>query len=161
MTPHTFVKVFDLLDSGFKDWTFSAFGLIFVAIGLVMFVFPQVFKSRWKFFKHFYLGFAVLWTSVTFVSAYSGYRHHYSLLKENKCRMVEGPVENFIPMPYSGHAMESFTVSGVKFQYSDYVVTDGFNKTSSHGGPIHKDSYVRICYDPSNRQILRLEVGDI
>ncbi|MBX9769509.1 MAG: hypothetical protein K2X47_19690 [Bdellovibrionales bacterium] len=54
--------------------------------------------------------------------------------------------------------MESFMVSGVRFQYSDYVVTDGFNQTASHGGPISKGAYVRICYDPKGNHILRLEI---
>ena len=34
MNPDRFVKVFDIVDSGFKDWTFPAFGLIFVVIGI-------------------------------------------------------------------------------------------------------------------------------
>ncbi len=37
-------------------------------------------------------------------------------------------------------------------------MTDAFNNTSSHGGPISKDSYVRICYDPKDNAILRLEI---
>jgi hypothetical protein len=63
-------------------------------------------------------------------------------------------------MPYAGHAEESFSVSGVPFRYSDFQITDGFNNTSSHGGPIKSDSYVRICYDPSGNVILRLEIRD-
>ena len=39
-------------------------------------------------------------------------------------------------------------------------MTDGFNQTSSHGGPIKDNSYVRICYDPSGNVILRLEIRD-
>jgi len=59
-------------------------------------------------------------------------------------------------MPYTGHADESFNVAGVHFRYSDFGATDAFNNTASHGGPITKDSYVRICYDPSGNAILRL-----
>jgi hypothetical protein len=69
-------------------------------------------------------------------------------------------VENFVPMPHGGHAEESFSVSGIPFRYSDFQMTDGFNQTSSHGGPIKNDSYVRICYDPSGNVILRLEIRD-
>jgi len=36
--------VFDVLESGFKDWQFSAFGLIFLAIGMVIFLFPRIVK---------------------------------------------------------------------------------------------------------------------
>ena len=61
-------------------------------------------------------------------------------------------------MPYAGHASESFSVSGVDFRYSDFNVTDAFNNAASHGGPINANSYVRICYDPQDNAILRLEI---
>jgi hypothetical protein len=166
-----FVKVFDVLDSGFKDWTFSAIGLIFCAIGIAIFFFPKIiraidipyldFKSRWgEVFSLLFLCFAILWTVIAFSGTDFGHQRHQALVRENKCIVVEGPVENFIPMPFPGHAGESFSVSGVQFKYSDYAVTDGFNNTSSHGGPINKESYVRICYDPGGNQILRLEIRD-
>ena len=165
------VKVFDVLDSGFRNWTFSAFGLIFVAIGIVIFFFPNMIRavgipylnvqSRLRTFSRYgFIGFAILWTSIAFFATYSQYLRHKALAQENRCRVVEGPVEHFVPMPYAGHAQESFSVDGVPFRYSDFNVTDGFNNTSSHGGPISSDSYVRICYDPSGGVILRLEIRD-
>ena len=77
--------------------------------------------------------------------------------------VVEGPVENFVPMPYQGHSLESFDVAGVHFAYSDYVLTSGFNNTSSHGGPIRQGLYVRIHYVRLGRSedansIVRLEI---
>jgi hypothetical protein len=163
-----FVKVFDILDSGFRDWTFSAFGLIFVAIGIVILAFPRFLKAvgipylnlQSRFSRYFVLGFAILWTIVSFSLTYSGYLHHRSLVRENLCRVVEGPVEHFVPMPYGGHAQETFYVSGMRFSYSDFATTGGFNNTSSHGGPINASSYVRICYDPAGNVILRLEIRD-
>src|SRR5216683_4056122 len=148
-----FVKVFDILDTGFRDWTFSAFGLIFVAVGIVILVFPRFLKAvgipylnlQSRFSRYFDLGFAILWTTLFFSLTYLGYLHHRSLAQENRCRAVEGPVEHFVPMAYGGHAQETFYVSGVRFGYSDFEITDGFNNTSSHGGPINASSYVRIC----------------
>ena len=67
-------------------------------------------------------------------------------MKNNKYKEVEGYVENFDPMPYGGHKNESFTVNDVKFEYSDFTVTVGFNNTKSHGGPIDSGKYVRIRY---------------
>ncbi len=171
MSSDNFTKVFDVLDSGFKNWWFPVFGLIFVVVGLVIFFEPKVvsktgishlnFQSKWQtFFRYFFLGFAILWTSIAFYSTCSSHRRRKTLVEEGACLIVEGPVENFVPMPYAGHADESFSVSGIQFRYSDYEVADGFNNTSSHGGPISKDSFVRICYDPSDNQILRLEVRD-
>lgn len=40
-----FVKVFEVLDSRFKDWRLLAFGLIFVVVGIVIFAFPKIWGS--------------------------------------------------------------------------------------------------------------------
>jgi hypothetical protein len=171
MDENHFAKVFDVLDSGFKDWPFPAFGLIFVVIGALIFFAPRFikatgipfmdFKSRTSWlFRYFFLGFAILWTVSAFLATFTSYLRHRALARDNKCIVVEGPVENFVPMPYTGHGDESFTVAGVPFAYSDYSVTDAFNNTASHGGPIDGNSYVRICYDPKRNEILRLEIRD-
>jgi hypothetical protein len=163
-----FVKIFDVLDSGF-DWTGPEFGLMFVAIGLVIFAFPRIIRAAGipylnvqagfqKFFRYAFLGFAILWTAIVFFGTCSAYLRHKALARD--CPVVEGPVEHFIPMPYAGHASESFFVRGVPFRYSDFSITGGFNNTSSHGGPINGASYVRICYDPKGNVILRLEIRD-
>jgi hypothetical protein len=39
-------------------------------------------------------------------------------------------------------------------------VTDAFNNTASHGGPIRAGQTVRICYDPDTHAILRLAIRD-
>jgi hypothetical protein len=169
MNEDHFVKVFDVLDSGFRDWTFSAFGLIFVAIGMALVVSPKLIKlagipfldmrpKARTFFAWSWLVFSILWTALTFFGTYSEYLRHTALVRVDGCRLVQGPVEHFVPMPHEGHAEESFSVSGVPFKYSDFGVTDGFNNTSSYGGPINSGSYVRICYDPSGNVILRLEI---
>lgn len=43
--------------------------------------------------------------------------------------VVEGTVTNFHPMPYSGHQNETFSVNGVQFSYSDFVLVPCFNNT--------------------------------
>ena len=53
--------------------------------------------------------------------------------------------------------MEHFDVHGVEFNYSDYIVSAGFNNTASHGGPIRPGLPVRICY--RDGEILRLEIA--
>ena len=40
-------------------------------------------------------------------------------------KVVEGVIEDFHPMPRSGHEMESFTVNNINFKYSDFWVTFG------------------------------------
>lgn len=63
-------------------------------------------------------------------------------------KVAEGEIENFVPMAAGGHGSESFTVAGVKFEYSDFDSTYyGFNNTSSHGGPIKANGQqVRLAY---------------
>lgn len=72
---------------------------------------------------------------------------------------VEGVVEDFKPMPNSGHAMESFRLDGHSFEYSDYTITPCFNNAASNGGPIRPGLHVRIGY-LSDRCIVRLEIAD-
>ena len=61
-----FVRVFDVLDSGFKDWTFSAFGLIFVVIGIVIFIFPNAVRAVGVLAPR-----ALFWVAVLVVAASS------------------------------------------------------------------------------------------
>src|SRR5580704_13659008 len=76
-------------------------------------------------------------------------------LKAGTYASVTGKVEHFRPMPYEGHPEESFSVAGHTFTYSDYVDTQCFNNTTSHGGPIREGLFVRIAY--TDNCILRIE----
>ena len=78
-------------------------------------------------------------------------------MRSGNCQVVEGPVEEFVPMPYGGHAEESFTIKGVRFKYSDFDDSKpGFNRSESHGGPIHKNMWLRVHYHDGS--ILQIEV---
>jgi len=170
MNPDHFVKIFDIVESGFREWSFSAFGLLFVAAGIVGVLNPSLMPTRNQFLdsrpilrKYFYyviLAFSVVWTVSAFVSTYSNHVRLKSIAMENRCRVVEGPVERLEPMPRSGHGAETFSVKDVPFRLSDSNVNGGFNTTSLAGGPIKADSYVRICYAPDNNIILRLEIAE-
>ena len=111
-------------------------------------------KRVW--FPRLFVGFAIFWTSVAFITTFGSYVSGRSTLLSGRANYVEGVVQDFIPMPHQGHAMESFTVNGVHFHYSDYVVTSGFNETASHGGPIRQGMNVRIWY--SGNDILKLQI---
>jgi hypothetical protein len=95
------------------------------------------------------------------LSPFGGVRDMFGRAKEAYVRgqysVVEGTVADFHPMPYSGHQMETFSVNGVQFSYSDYVIVPCFNNTASRGGPIRQGLRVRIAY--SGDCILRLEVA--
>lgn len=155
--------VFDVAEVGYKAWQFPAFGLIFIVIGGVL-VASRKKTVRWKTrtressaFAFCSFGFAVLWTLIAFFSTYSEYSSLSKARATNNVQVAEGLVTSFKPMPSTGHSMEHFCVSGVCFEYSDYVVTGGFNNTSSHGGPIREGLPVRVTY--VGHSIVKLEVA--
>lgn len=157
-----YTTVFDVTQSGFRQWWFPASGLIFIAIGLALpaliraGIFQNVPPLMAKWFPRVFLGFAIFWTLTSFVGTFGGYWSAVQTLRSNRAEVVEGIVTEFKPMPHTGHAMESFVVQGVRFEYSDYVVTAGFNNTTSHGGPIREGLPVKIWH--SGGRILRLDV---
>jgi hypothetical protein len=159
-----YVTAFSVSDHPFRNWWFPAFGLIFVSIGFVLVRWPDllVSVSRYKFqrsslFRWSFFLFGSAWTvGVATTTAVGSYRA-VEALRSGKYQTVEGRVSNFVPMPYQGHADESFEVNGVRFSYSDYVITSGFNQSSSHGGPIKEGLPVRIAY--RNGEILKLEIA--
>jgi hypothetical protein len=154
-----YTVVFDVTQSGFRNLWFPAFGLIFVAVGSGLVVFRRHLSARTpRFFPFAFLGFAIFWTIATFAGTAGGYSSLASALREGRCEVVTGEVTQFHPMPATGHDTERFVVSGRHFKYSDYIVSPGFNNTSSHGGPIREGLSVRIHH--VGNDIARLEVAN-
>jgi hypothetical protein len=158
--------VFDAGQSGYRNWPFGAGGLIFVCIGAFLVkhrrnlptMFPGGMRSKAaSAFAYVFLIFSVLWTTVAFTATARDYSAVSNALQNGNAQLVEGRVENFTPMPYVGHAQEYFSVCSVPFSYSDYIMTAGFNHTSSHGGPIRPGLWVRISY--VGNTIARLEIA--
>jgi hypothetical protein len=79
-------------------------------------------------------------------------------LHEGRCKVIEGKVENFVPMPEGGHREGEFSVGDQRFHYSDFRECAGFHNSASYGGPIRLGIYVRIHYIGDN--IAKLEVRD-
>jgi hypothetical protein len=99
----------------------------------------------------------VLLTLVSFGSSYAEYRRLSTALASGKVEVVEGRVEDFDPMPPGGHKMERFCVRDRCFEYSDFELTNGFNNTASHGGPVRPGLLVRVTHYYGT--IVRLEVA--
>lgn len=75
------------------------------------------------------------------------YRATVGAYRRGEYRTVEGYVEDFHPMPETGHDRESFTVGGVEFAYSDYQSQFGYHNARSLGGVITGDGqHLRIGY---------------
>jgi hypothetical protein len=157
--------VFDVSTAGYKAWNFALVGLVFSLAGLGVVALRDKLGGWWtahptasKVFAFSFLGFALLWTTVSFVTTYSDYHTLLSAERTNRLHIVEGVVSNFNPMPATGHTMERFCVGSDCFTYSDFVVTAGFNNTTSHGGPIRNGLAVRVSH--LGNQIAKLEVAD-
>ena len=161
--------VFEITLRGLGITTSAFIGLVLIAFGLLIYIYPNILymfpyqqSNRWsekriRTFLVFWLAFAVLWTATTFFVTYSKQKVFREAYANGEYEVTEGIVSNFDPMPRSGHKMESFTVSGTKFEYSDFVVTPGFNNATSRGGPIHDGLPVRISH--VGNVILKLEVS--
>ena len=157
-----FELVFDVSQAGYRYWWFPAVGLIPLAIGAGILLYRRQNPSaplslRDRVLPYLFTGFAALWVSITFVGTYSEYRALRQAIRTGNFEIVEGKVVDFVPMPRSGHTMERFTVNGHRYEYSDNVVTAGFNNSQSHGGPIREGITVRIT-DVGGR-IARLEIA--
>jgi hypothetical protein len=154
-----YTTVFDVVQSGYRQWSFAAFGLIFVAVGLALPTFirigifqkPPAWMQTW--FPRAFLGFAILWTLGAFLGTFVDYRRAVDALQKGEAKVVEGPVAHYWQVPQKS---ESFDVQGVKFWYSDGVITAGFNHTASQGGPIRDGLPVKIWH--WHGEILRLQI---
>lgn len=61
--------------------------------------------------------------------------------------IVEGYVQNFIPMPPEGHSNEMFDIGDVHFEYSDNLIVLGYHKTKTNGGVIRGNGqYLKVGY---------------
>jgi len=109
------------------------------------------------------LGWGLVWNGITIPCSWhmqSAHVEAQNLLRSGQCQEVAGPIEQFAPMPYGGHAQESFFVKGVHFDYSDSNNSKpGYNKSESHGGVLHKGISVRLKYHKDS--ILQIEVPKV
>ena len=111
-----------------------------------------------------------LMTYVSFIFIYCGidswiaWNREYDAYVNGECKIVEGVVEDFHPLPSGGHDSESFTVSGVKFAYAS---TPGsysrleYDKCMIHGGCITGNGMkVKIWYlgDGDTTHIMRIDI---
>ena len=135
--------VFDVEQAGYRNWWAPAFGLLVLAIGLGILT-TQVRNptadgrpgKRW--FAYLFTGLGVAWIVVAFVGTYHDYLQLSDALRSGNFEVVEGKVDDFVPLPANGRGRERFNVHGHHYEYSDNNVVAGFNNTQSHGGPIRQ-----------------------
>ncbi len=153
--------VFDIATAGYKCWTFPAFGLVALAMCLLIdakkrAVLAEVGRPapRTRAFPRVIVCAIVLWTTMAFLSTWTDYRALRDAATTGRTRVAEGIVTGFAADPKS----ERFCVSGACFTYSDAAVTAGFNMMRSHGGPMREGLSVRVT--SLGGEIAKLEVAD-
>jgi hypothetical protein len=99
----------------------------------------------------------VITVSLARFTEHNELEHMRELLRSGAISKVEGPIENMTLMPYHGHALESITVQGRTFEYSEFHLAPGFRGTVARSGSILRNGlFVRISY--FRNYILRIEI---
>src|SRR5688572_20959232 len=129
--------VFVVTDKGFDMTDLMPVLFIIVGLGISWFniKYNKSTSPKKKFtivFGFVFSGFALIMLLLTVPSSIANQQRTKKLFENKEYKVVEGEIENFHPMPYGGHAVESFTVNGVYFEYSDFILMYGFNNTASH-----------------------------
>jgi hypothetical protein len=154
-----FETAFDITTASYA-WHYPAIGLPFLVIATVWSLYDWYHpKSLKRWMPRLCACFCAFWSILVFCTTFPEWLAGRRALRDHTAAVVEGPVEDFVPMPFEGHADESFTVRGVRFFYSDYNMSSTFNNTSSHGGPVRAARYVRVHY--VGNAILKLELARV
>ncbi len=153
-----FTTVFDLAETGFKDWPVVLLLLGLAIVAAIVFFKPTIlarFGITAPVPRGGWLGYvALLLVLFAAVLVWDHADHSNTLAKG--CKIGEGPVTDFVMTDRK----EGFSVAGVRFSYSKYEITDAYNGAAGKQHRLRANAYVRVCYDPADNAILRLEVRD-
>jgi hypothetical protein len=161
-----FSLMYDAAKQGYPAWHLNGVGLTLLCVGLLLVLAPDLMQrllprglqgTARRIFSWFFLCSALFGACITFRSTTQPYDAAAAASRDQGYRVIEGSVSDFVAMPYTCHALESFVVGGKKFTYSDYILTGCFNNAASHGGPIRSGIFVRISH--TGNCIVRLEVA--
>jgi hypothetical protein len=160
------ITVYDFGNESLRiGWMFIPISIVIIGYGMSIMIFLNPSHRRRNIFIMVFgisFGtFGLVTGAVTIPHNISTYYETKIIYENKKYKVIEGIVENFHPMPYSGHTNESFTLNGIRFSYSDFDESYyGFNNTESHGGPINQNKKVRLSYFESGTKniILKIEV---
>ena len=105
--------------------------------------------------------FAICLFILLTVSHVIDYQEKREILDNNQTVVIEGIVEEYHPMPLSGHDSEHFKINGIYFEYTNFEVVNGYNTPACYGGVIKENGqHLKIKYiedDVGNNIILYIE----
>ncbi|HEY9128046.1 MAG TPA: hypothetical protein VIM62_13015 [Acidobacteriaceae bacterium] len=141
----------------------AVFGLTFLIFGIRLYLgkTSRMYKPLRLFVATCLSGLSVLFLCVITPRIFLENYAAFHACESGNCKLAEGLVADFDPMPYEGHKDECFSVQTNRFCYSDYMASPGFRNTASHGGPIHEGLPVRVAFIPTRQGnlILKLEIA--
>ena len=151
--------VYDITRDGYSGWVGIGLGLAFMLCAAVCCVARRYFRpANLRFMPCLFIPLSCCWIILWILHTVPGHLSLRSALQRGHCAVVEGVITNFQPMPSTGHGAESFTVNGVHFSYSDFIITPGFHRTNYRKGPVSDGLHVRIHY--RGQDIARLEIAE-
>ena len=120
------------------------FGFNIILLAFVATIFVKCWDKKYKdtpyevikVLSAFAFCFLLVFNGLSIASSIDRYKNIGKQYGMGNYEIVEGVVENFVPMPYEGNGYESFEINGVEFSYSDYVINGGYNNARSHFGVI-------------------------
>lgn len=158
--PSEFVVAYDILDEGIGAKPFLLLFGFLAGAGIGTVVLVRAYRLRQSTKVAFVAVWLTIWVCAGGLGSGNVLLQRYRCLewaRSGDFQVVEGEVRDFQPMPPEGHAAESFTVSGVRFDYSDYDASKGaFNNAATRGGPIQAGRYFRISHH--HGRILKIEI---
>ena len=108
MNDSGYVVAFNILDSGYRQWWFPAAGLALIPFSFVFFSIIEALKRQnlmaWKVV---FIACSLFWAAPVFLGTFGDYWNCSHALASGKASYVEGTVDNFVPMPSSGHGVGS------------------------------------------------------
>lgn len=141
MSAEVFDTVFDVAASGLPSLGLAAFGAGLGAVVTIALYLAR--RPGWYFGILFSLGFVVLIGT----AAWLPYLELRDAVAAGRCAWVKGEVRDYVAEPYTGHSshQEQFTVAGRRFQFSNFQLGAGFQRTVAYGGVHLAGRTVRLC----------------
>jgi len=163
--------VYDFADR-FPRFGFMLMPLLFVLIGFGIYIYNKKYVDSYStsginqrkygmVFGIIFSSFAGLVSIVSIPSMFGEYFKTKSVYDNKLYQTTVGIVENYHPMPASGHDSERFIVNGIEFEFSDFDIGDyGYNNAASLGGAIKEGLKVSIGFFNNGHKnvILKLEI---
>ncbi|MFO0774234.1 MAG: hypothetical protein U0172_06190 [Nitrospiraceae bacterium] len=154
--PTTYRTLFEMTWSAYP-WPLLILSTSGLFVGIAVIVAREARESwTWKWLGRGITVASGLWTA-WLLWTLAGHFSTMQGLASNGITVTEGRIDNYAFEMHDGHGFESFTVNGVRFHYSDFLSTGGYNRPASQGGVMRDGLQVRLTH--RGNTIAKVEVA--